>query len=258
MGLFGNTLDASNHESPVGAVGGRIQKWTDPLAWLPGGLGDKWVDLTSHKIPKVTNEILSPVAQLGGKVDQTINPLRRIPIVNNVMNTVEAKPADAIGTAVGAYFAAPVLAGAAGAAGGGGAAAGGGAAGGGAAGAAGGGSLAGLGTGTFDTTAAYASPLAEGLGTGTAGTGMGASGTATGTLGSFPAASGGMLNPMQAQVLSRALSNMGQSNGGQSAPVQLGAANAPDPQASIVAGPTAPAINPAMRQQLSAQLMRGY
>jgi hypothetical protein len=120
-GALGNTLDPSNHDSPIGAIGGQIQKYTDPIAWIPG-LGDKWVDLTSHKIPKMLNTAISPVTQAVGQVDKTINPLRKIGFVDNVMNTVEAKPADAIGLAIGSYFAAPAIAAAAG---GGGAGAGG-------------------------------------------------------------------------------------------------------------------------------------
>lgn len=266
MGLFGNTLDSSNHESPVGMLGAKGQKWTDPLAWLPGGLGTKWVNLTSHEIPKMTNEVISPVTEFGGRIDKAVNPVRRIPAVDNVMNTIEAKPADAIGTAVGAYFAAPVIAGAfgsggAGAAGGaggpvlGGTATGTGVADVGGAGSLGGGSLGALGSGTFDTTAAYASPLTEGLGTGTAGAGMGASGTATSTLGAGSGMSSA-LSPMQAQLISKALGNLSPQQQ-QTQPAALAAANGQAPQASITAGPTLAAVNPAVRQQMAQLLMRG-
>ncbi|PTN50136.1 hypothetical protein DAI43_18905, partial [Achromobacter xylosoxidans] len=50
------------------------------------------------------------------------------------------------------------------------------------------GGMGALGTGTFNTMGAYASPLMQGLGTGTAGMGMGATGTSAATLGGTAAA----------------------------------------------------------------------
>jgi len=254
MGLFGNTLSASNHDSPIGAIGGDIQKWTDPIAWIPG-VGDKWVNLTSNEIPKWTNEALSPVARIGGKIDQTVNPVRRIPAVNNVMSTVEAKPADAAGLAIGSYFAAPAVAGAFGSGAGGGAA----------------GDLSGV-TGSGDALGSF-----SGL-TGQSGAVMGGGGAinsvapdvaagSSDALGStagmtgdwLPVQGGGsspLLNSKQAQLLSQALSNFGnRNNNAKASQVQIGAANAAPAQASISAGPVVPAI----RNQMMAQaLMRGY
>lgn len=285
MGLFGNTLSSSNHDSPVGMLGGKIQKWTDPIAWIPGGIGDKWVNLTSHQIPDMTNKVISPVTEFGGKIDKAINPVRRIPIVNNVMSTAEAKPADATALALGGYFAAPAIAGAvgggagagagldAGAAGGISAAPGvavggdalgttagltggfspvigGGAAFGAGAGAAGAGGFGGgtgagaLGSGTFDTTAAYATPLSQGLGTGTTGTGIDASGLGASSI--APTSSASALSANQANLLSKALSQMGQNKGNTMPNVQLAAAMAQAPQATISPGP----------QQLAQGLMR--
>ncbi|OMG85390.1 hypothetical protein [Achromobacter xylosoxidans] len=184
MGILDGLFDSGNHESIIGAFGAPIQKVTDPMAWLPGGLGDKWVDLTSHKIPEMTNRVGSKVMTPFDRIDETINPVRQIPIVDRVGDVIRDKPGDAVGIALGGYFAAPAIAGAAGAGGAGGAGAG---AAGGAGGGLGGG-MGALGTGTFNTMGAYATPLMQGLGTGTAGTGMGATGTSAATLGSGAAA----------------------------------------------------------------------
>lgn len=120
MGFFdlGDTLSSDNHDSPIGKLAKPIQKWTDPLSWITGG---KWADWTSTDLPRMTNQVLAPVAQFNGKIDKKINPLRRIGAVDNVMDTVEAKPGDAIGLAIGSYFAAPALGAAAGGGGAGGA-----------------------------------------------------------------------------------------------------------------------------------------
>ncbi len=112
MGMF----DEGNHESPVGKFGGKIQRWTDPMALI---FGDKWVDLTSRKIPEWSNRTLSKVVKPFDKVDKAINPVRQIPIVDKVSNVVADKPASAIGTVVGGMFALPAMAGAAGGAAGG-------------------------------------------------------------------------------------------------------------------------------------------
>lgn len=100
-GLMGDSASGDNHKSPVGAIGGKLQKWTDPIAWIPG-LGDKWVDLTSNKIPEMSNKALSKVIQPFEKIDKAINPVRQIPAVDNVGNWIANKPASAIGMAAGA------------------------------------------------------------------------------------------------------------------------------------------------------------
>lgn len=187
MGLLDGLFDSGNNESIIGAIGAPIQKYTDPLAWLPGGLGDKWVDLTSHKIPELTNKVGSKIMTPFDRVDETINPVRRIPVVDRVGDVIRDKPGDAVGIAMGSLFAAPALAGAAGMGGAGGAGAAGGAGVGSGAGL-GAGGMGALGTGTFNTMGAYATPLMQGLGTGTAGMGMGASGTSAATLGGTAAA----------------------------------------------------------------------
>lgn len=129
--LFGNTLSSDNQDSPIGYAGEKFQRWTDPLSWITGG---KWADLTSKTIPDATNRILEPIAKPFNEVDQTINPLRKIPLVNNVANLGYSKPGDSIGLAIGSVFTGGALGGALGAGEGGGA---GGAAGAGAAGTAG-------------------------------------------------------------------------------------------------------------------------
>lgn len=266
MGLFGNSLSGSNHSSPIGALGGSLQKYTDPLAMIPG-VGDKWVNLTSNKIPSLVNSGLSKVMTPFDKIDETINPVRKIPIVDKVGDWIHNKPGDTLGMVAGAVYGAPALAGAMG--GGSGAAGGVGAVDGGAAAAGGGvagggdalGSLAGLSgqSGAVMGGGGAISSVAPGV---TAG-GSTALGSTAGMTGSWGPVAGGasspLLNPQQAQLLSQALGKMGQGGGGQPQNVQLGAANGQDPQAAITPGPTMPAVNPAMRQQIMAQmLMRGY
>lgn len=109
MGAIGNTLDPSNHSSPIGAVLEPIDKVANPLSWATGG---KWAEWENEDIPRFANQALSPITQTLGKVDQTINPLRQIPAVNNVMNVAESKPADTIGLAVGSMFTGGALGGA--------------------------------------------------------------------------------------------------------------------------------------------------
>lgn len=117
MGL-GGMFGKGDHSSVLGKIGGKLQKWTDPIAMIPG-VGDKWVDLTSNKIPELTNKTLSKVMTPFDRIDETINPVRQIPIVDRIGDVVRDKPGDAIGLAIGGYFAAPAIGGAAGAAGGG-------------------------------------------------------------------------------------------------------------------------------------------
>ncbi|CAB3782044.1 hypothetical protein [Paraburkholderia fynbosensis] len=119
--LFGNTLSADNQDSPIGYAGEKFQRWTDPLSWITGG---KWADLTSKTIPNATNRILEPIAKPVNEFDQTVNPLRKIPMVNNVANLGYAKPGDSIGLAIGSVFTGGALGGALGAGEGGGAGAG--------------------------------------------------------------------------------------------------------------------------------------
>ncbi|RPJ88407.1 hypothetical protein DY367_27765, partial [Achromobacter xylosoxidans] len=117
MGL-GGMFGKGDHSSVLGKIGGKIQKFTDPIAMIPG-VGDKWVDLTSNKIPELTNKTLSKVMTPFDRIDETINPVRKIPIVDRIGDVVRDKPGDALGLAIGGYFAAPAIAGAAGTAGGG-------------------------------------------------------------------------------------------------------------------------------------------
>lgn len=146
MGALGNNIFGSgNHDSPLGNLGKRYQKYTDPIAMIPG-VGDKWVNLTSVEIPRMSNTALSKVITPFDRVDETINPVRRyITPVDKIGDVVRDKPASAIGTAVGSFFGGGALLGGLGAGGAGGGAgsalggAGGGALGGGEAGVLGGG-----------------------------------------------------------------------------------------------------------------------
>jgi hypothetical protein len=153
MGSLGNTLSSSNHDSPIGAFLEPIDKVANPLSWATGG---KLADFENQTLPDATNRALAPITQAAGSIDQKINPLRRIGAVNNVMNTLEAKPGDAIGLAIGSFFSAGALDGAL--AGGGGAAGAGtvGAADAGAAGAADAGTAAAVGAGASDASMAAA------------------------------------------------------------------------------------------------------
>lgn len=117
MGLLDGLFGSGNHTSILGALGQKGQKISDPLAWLPGGLGDKWVDITSNKIPTMANKIGSKVMTPFDKVDEAINPVRQIPIVDRLGDTIRDKPADAAGIAIGSIFAAPAVAGGLGSAG---------------------------------------------------------------------------------------------------------------------------------------------
>jgi len=176
MGMF----DEGNHESPVGKFGGKIQRWTDPMALI---FGDKWVDLTSRKIPEWSNRTLSKVVKPFDKIDKAINPARRIPIVDKVSNVVADKPASAIGTVVGGMFALPAMAGAAGGAAGGA---------GGAAGAGTGGGIASAGGATAFPVSS-AEPLAEAFPVSLGGTitEIPAAGAALSSAGSAGAGAGG-------------------------------------------------------------------
>src|SRR3954467_4683704 len=109
MGVFGNTLSTDNADSPIGVIAEKGQRWTDPLSWITGG---KWADLTSKDMPKWTNQVLRPIAKPINEFDQQTNPLRKIPMVNNLANLGYAKPGDAIGTAIGTVFTGGALGGA--------------------------------------------------------------------------------------------------------------------------------------------------
>jgi hypothetical protein len=114
--------DWMNHFSVLGHIGKYGQKWTDPLAWIGG---DKWTHLTSDVLPGKVNEVGSHIMQPFEYVDKTINPVRKIPIVNRVGDIVANKPGDVGALVAGAYFGAGALGGGAGG-GGAGAGAGGG------------------------------------------------------------------------------------------------------------------------------------
>lgn len=172
MGAIGNTLDPTNHDSPIGAIAKPIQKATDPLSWVTGG---KWADWTSTDIPRATNQILAPITQGLGKVDKAINPLRRIGIIDRIGDVAEAKPADTIGLVLGTIFSGGALAGAGAGAGGG----------------AGAGLAAGEGAAAAGTTG-LAGGAAGGVGSGVGGTmAAGQLGTTVGAADSLGALAGG-------------------------------------------------------------------
>lgn len=93
-----------NHFSVVGHLGKFGQKISDPLAMMPGGLGDKWSHLTSDILPAKVNEVGSHIMKPFEYVDKTINPVRKIPIVNRIGDIVANKPGDVGALVAGAYF----------------------------------------------------------------------------------------------------------------------------------------------------------
>lgn len=115
-----NWLD---HSSIVGKIGKLGQKISDPLAWV---LGDDYTHLTSDVLPEKVNSGLSTAMKPFDKVDKTINPVRKIPIVDRLGNIIAAKPGDAAAIAAGAVFGGAAALGGGGAGGVGGAGAGGG------------------------------------------------------------------------------------------------------------------------------------
>lgn len=160
-----------SHSSILGHIGGYVDRALNPISWATGG---KWTHLTSDVLPEKVNSGLSAVMKPFDKVDQTINPVRKIPIVNRVSNIVAAKPGDALAIAAGAYFGGmAALGGGAGGgvAGGGGAAAG-------AGGAAGEGTAMGGAAGTLGAADSAAASSGLGLTAGDVGAGAAAGGGA--------------------------------------------------------------------------------
>ncbi|MFM0555758.1 hypothetical protein P0D69_33000 [Paraburkholderia sediminicola] len=182
MGSLGNTLSPTNHDSPIGALMEPIDKVANPLSWVTGG---KFAQFENETVPRWSNEALAPITQGLGRIDKSINPLRKIPLFDQIGNIAEAKPADTIGLVVGSIFSGGALDGAL--AGGGGAGAGAGAAGVGAAGTADAGTAAAIGAGAAD--AGTAAGLGSGLLADTAGTDLGA-GTLAATMGTTAGATG--------------------------------------------------------------------
>lgn len=107
-----------DHSSILGKIGGYGDKYLNPVSWITGG---KSTNLTSTVLPEKVNSGLSTVMKPFDKVDKTINPVRKIPIVNRVGDIVANKPGDALAITAGAVFggAAALGGGAGGAAGGG-------------------------------------------------------------------------------------------------------------------------------------------
>src|ERR1700743_355001 len=123
--LFGDTLSSSDpNGSPIGAVGEKVQRWTDPLSWITGG---KWADLTSQTFPSLVNKGLGYVTKPIVKANSYIDPLAQTSLGKVVGNFISNKPGDTAAIAVGSIFSGGALAGAFGGAGeaGGAAAAGG-------------------------------------------------------------------------------------------------------------------------------------
>lgn len=108
--------DWLNHTSQLGRMLGKVQEGTDILN-LVGG--HKWSSLVNEKLPDFVNSAGSHVMQPFEYVDKTVNPVRKIPIVDRIGNIVAAKPGDAGALAAGAYFGGSALMGSGGFGGGG-------------------------------------------------------------------------------------------------------------------------------------------
>lgn len=118
MGILsglGKALDPSNSKSPIGVLGKVGQKISDPLA-LVGGKG--YLNFINDTIPEATNKALSTVITPFRAVDKTVNPVRRVGVLDKAFDWTEAKPADTIAAAAGAYFGGGALLGAMGGSGG--------------------------------------------------------------------------------------------------------------------------------------------
>lgn len=175
-----------DHSSILGKIGGYPDKYLNPISWITKGKSTK---LTSTVLPEKVNSGLSTVMKPFDKVDQTINPVRKIPIVNRAANITASKPGDALAIAAGSYFSAGALAG--GGAGGGAGGAGGGLA-------AGGGGTADVGgLATLDSGAVATEGAAPGLMAGGGGAAAGGGGAAAATA---PADVGGLASADSAAV----------------------------------------------------------
>lgn len=217
MGILDNFFDGG-HDTILGKWGGKIQKVTDPLAWIPG-FGDKYVEFVSEKIPSKVNKYGSKVMTPFDRIDETINPVRQIPIVDKIGDAVRSRPGDAAAVAIGSYFAAPAMAGAMG----GGAAGAGGAAGGSAA----GGAAGGVGAGAMGGATAFPVSMGSGVTTSSLGSSAGAAGGGgglfSGMFGGGGGSSGGFSslfgggggNGMDYSQLMRMIPNGGGMGGGQ-------------------------------------------
>lgn len=111
MGFLSGLLDPTSHDSSFSGIADTIQKYTDPVRWIPG-VGDAEGNFLNYTLPNATNKIGSKVLTPFDKVDETINPVRQIPIVDKIGDAVRARPGDALGMAAGAYFGGGALAGA--------------------------------------------------------------------------------------------------------------------------------------------------
>lgn len=158
-----------DHSSILGKIGGYGDKYLNPISWITGG---KSTQLTSTVLPEKVNSGLSTVMKPFDKVDETINPVRKIKIVDRAADITKNKPGDALAIAAGAVFG-----GGAALAGGGGAGAGGGAggAGGGLVGG-GGGTAMGGSAGTLGAADSAAASSSLGLTAGDVGAGAAAGG----------------------------------------------------------------------------------
>lgn len=200
-----------DHSSIIGKIGGFGDKYLNPISWITGG---KSTDLTSTVLPEKVNSGLSTVMKPFDKVDKTVNPVRRIPIVNRVGDIVANKPGDALALAAGAVF-------------GGGAALGGGAGG-----AAGGGAEGGLVAGGGDT----------------------AMGGAAGTLGAADSAGASSALGLTAGDVGGAAAGGGTAMGGAAGTLGAADSSAASSQLGLTAGDVSPAQQVAFNGAQDSQL----
>jgi len=108
--LFGDSLSGGNYDDPLGMAGSKFQRYTDPLAWVGG---QKYIDLTSKKIPREVNRAFSSVVTPIDKATASIDPMYSQ--TAGIHNWVDHKPGSTVGAVVGSIFTGGALGGALGA-----------------------------------------------------------------------------------------------------------------------------------------------
>lgn len=271
---MGKTATSDNHVSFFSDIGAKGQSISDPLSWL---LGDKWTNLVSYDIPEWTNSGLSTVMQPFEKVDKAINPARKIPIIDSAGDVIANKPGDAIGVAVGGYFAAPALGGAGAGAGTGGAGTASGISAGEAAGSLGGSSLYGFGGASAapgmggSLGSGVTAGSAEGIGLGSGGGGLGfqstgglglAGNSGSSMMGGSSGLFSGLTSMQKAGLMNSAMNSFGGGQPTQQQNAQLGAANQQQQTADYAAPfsriQTMPTYNATLANALSNYRYRPY
>jgi hypothetical protein len=114
MGWAGDLLNKvkklDDHDSIVARIGKVGQKYTDPLAWIPGGIGEAY----QNGLVKIADGSNAAFSKIGTSVDKyasKLDPMRQIPIVDKAADEINKRPVDAAAIAAGAYFGGSALGG---------------------------------------------------------------------------------------------------------------------------------------------------